>query len=120
MGPQAEYFDHLARGQFRIQRCDDCASAVFYPRTHCPECGGGLSWVEPAGTGVVYSATIVRQAPERGGDYGVALIDLAEGVRMMARIIDCAPEDVRIGMPVSYAGIGSNADTILYRPGDAT
>ncbi|ASP23506.1 DNA-binding protein (plasmid) [Antarctobacter heliothermus] len=116
MGPQAEYFDLLTKGQFRIQRCNDCTSAVFYPRTHCPECGGTLTWATPKGTGVVYSTTIIRRKPEHGGDYGVALVDLSEGVRMMAQIVDCAPEHVHIGMPVRYAGIGPNADTILYRP----
>jgi uncharacterized OB-fold protein len=30
----------------------------------------------------------------------LALIELEEGVRMMSNIVDCAPEQVRIGLPV--------------------
>lgn len=116
MGPQAEYFDMLAKGQFHIQRCDDCAAAVFYPRTHCPGCGGGLSWIKPDGKAVVYSATTVRRKPEQGGDYVVALVDLSEGVRLMTQIVNCAPDEVHIGMQVHFDGIGPNGDTVLYRP----
>jgi uncharacterized OB-fold protein len=32
--------------------------------------------------------------------YVVAIIDLDEGPRMMSNVIDTAPEEVRVGMPV--------------------
>lgn len=68
----------------------------------CPHCGSDqLEWFTPSGDGVVYSTTVVRRKPEQGGDYNVALIDLAEGPRMMSRVDGMAPEDVSIGMPVS-------------------
>jgi hypothetical protein len=58
-----------------------------------------LEWVEASGRGTVYSTTVVRQKPPTPS-YNVALIDLAEGPRMMSRVEGIAPEDVRIGMPV--------------------
>ena len=33
--------------------------------------------------------------------YVVALIDLAEGVRMMSNVVDCPPESVTVGMDVA-------------------
>ena len=33
--------------------------------------------------------------------YTVALIDLAEGVRMMSNVIDCPPDSVTVGMDVA-------------------
>ena len=36
-----------------------------------------------------------------GQPYVVALVDLAEGVRMLTNIVGCPPEDVDIGMPVT-------------------
>ncbi|MNC72996.1 hypothetical protein D3C75_1241260 [compost metagenome] len=48
---------------------------------------------------MVYSTTVVRQRPP-SPSYNVALIDLAEGVRMMSRVEGVAPEEVRIGMAV--------------------
>jgi len=32
--------------------------------------------------------------------YVVALVELQEGVKMMTNIVDCNPEDVKIGMDV--------------------
>jgi uncharacterized OB-fold protein len=118
-GPQARYFAHLAEDAHRIQHCAACDRAVFYPRIACPHCSGGLDWIEPSGKAVVYSATTVRRAADDGGDYTIALVDLAEGVRLMTRIVDAAPGTVCIGMPVRFAGIGADRKTVLYAPGVA-
>lgn len=100
-GAEAQYRQALDQGRFQIQHCDACDRAVFYPRMICPHCGADqLSWRTPDGRGTVYSTTIVRRKPEAGGDYNVALVDLAEGVRLMSRVEGVAPEAVRIGMAV--------------------
>ncbi len=75
---------------------------MFYPRILCKHCGSAaLKWVEPTGRGVVYSTSIVRQKPEKGGDYNVALIELEEGPRMLSRVMDVDADKVKIGMQVS-------------------
>ncbi|QDO97553.1 DNA-binding protein [Ferrovibrio terrae] len=97
----AAYAEHLQAGHFRIQHCVDCRRHVFYPRVICPHCASDrLRWVEPAGTGTVYSTTVVRRSDDKGGPYNVALIDLDEGVRLMSRVERLAPEAVHIGMRV--------------------
>ena len=69
-GAVARYQAQLNEGLFVIQRCNDCDKYVFYPRVVCPHCGGAsLAWVQPKGTGAVYSTTTVRRKPEAGGDY---------------------------------------------------
>lgn len=100
-GPEKRYLDALATGRFEIQKCAVCARHVFYPRVLCPHCGAGkLDWVAASGRGTVYSTTVVRRKPADGGDYNVCLVDLAEGVRMMSRVVTVPPEAVRIGMAV--------------------
>ena len=100
-GPEKIYQDKLAQGIFEIQRCAACAKHVFYPRVVCPHCGNErLEWTAPSGRGTVYSSTVIRRKPADGGDYNVALVDLAEGPRMMSRIVAIAPDAVRIGMAV--------------------
>jgi len=100
-GAEARYQALLNEGRFLIQRCDDCNQHVFHPRVVCPHCGGAsLAWVQPKGTGAVYSTTTVRRKPEAGGDYDVSLIDLDEGVRMMSRVDGLPPAEVKIGMRV--------------------
>jgi uncharacterized OB-fold protein len=101
MGAEAKYQAALNEGKFLIQRCSDCGRHVFFPREVCPHChGDSLAWVEPAGTGTVYSTTTVRRKPDAGGDYDVSLIDLDEGVRMMSRVEGIAASEVKIGMRV--------------------
>ncbi|MGE8689628.1 MAG: Zn-ribbon domain-containing OB-fold protein [Achromobacter sp.] len=100
-GPQEQYFSALADGCFRIQRCEGCGQHQFFPRVLCVHCGAtALSWIEPAGTGTVYSVSLVRRKPDAGGDYNVALIDLDEGVRLMSRIDEVPLDRLRIGMRV--------------------
>lgn len=100
-GPQKQYFDSLAAGSFRIQRCEACARHVFYPRIQCPHCGADrLSWTLASGLGTVYSATVFRRRPADGGDQQIALVDLDEGVRMMSRVEGIEPGAVRIGLRV--------------------
>jgi uncharacterized OB-fold protein len=100
-GPEKRFFDALAEGRFEIQRCAACGKHVFYPRVLCPHCGSErLDWVAPSGRGTVYSTTVVRRKPADGGDYNVCLVDLAEGVRLMSRVVTVAPTEVKIGMAV--------------------
>ncbi len=118
-GPEHTYKEKLAQGRFEIQKCGGCAKHVFYPRVLCPHCGAeSLSWVPASGTGVVYSTTVVRRKPDAGGDYSVVLIDLAEGPRMMSRVVGIEPAAVKIGMKVT-ARIANDADApvIEFTPG---
>lgn len=100
-GPEKAFEDFLSEGKFMIQRSASSGAYVFYPRTIAPGTGtADLEWVEASGDGTVYATTVNRVRPEHGGDYNVALIDLAEGPRMMARVVGVAPDAVTIGMKV--------------------
>jgi uncharacterized OB-fold protein len=48
----------------------------------------------------------------------VALVDLAEGPRIMTNLIDVAPEDVRVGMrvEVSFERVSELAALPLFTP----
>ena len=98
--PDAQFQAFLAEGRFMIQRAVGSGRYVFYPRVAEPGTGDTrLEWVEACGDGVVYSTTVVRARPP-AESHNVALIDLAEGPRMMARVVGIPPEDVKIGMAV--------------------
>lgn len=98
--PEQDYLRFLGEGRFMIQRSRSSGRHVFYPRVAEPRTGAtDLEWVEASGEGTVYATTVVRQRPPTPS-YNVALIDLAEGPRMMSRVEGIAPEDVRIGMKV--------------------
>ena len=98
--PVADFQAHLAEGRFMLLRCRDSGAYVFHPRVAEPETGSrNLEWVEASGEGVVHATTVMRRRPPEPSR-NVALIDLAEGPRMMSRVEGLAPEEVRIGMPV--------------------
>lgn len=82
-----------------IQRCSTSGRYEFYPRVAEPASGAALEWVPASGFGVVYSMTVVRPKPP-APPYPVALIDLAEGPRMMSTVEAIAPTDIHIGMRV--------------------
>jgi uncharacterized OB-fold protein len=116
--PGVEFEAYLRAGEFRLQHCTACDRQIFYPRTLCPHCGcGTLQWRAASGRGVVYSSTTVRQKPERGGDYNVAIIELAEGARMLSRIEGIAPAQIRIGMSVTAViSEADGAPLIVFQP----
>jgi uncharacterized OB-fold protein len=80
----------------------------FFPRPASIFSGRrNLEWRAAAGTGSVYTFTIVHRAPlpafAARTPYVVASIELDEGVRIMAQVVDCPAGDVRIGMRVQLA-----------------
>ena len=100
-GPEQLFRERLAAGELTIQRCEACGAATAQPVVLCPTCGAAALVRNPAsGRGIVYSVTVVRSGPGREKPYCVALVDLEEGPRLMSRVEDLAPEDVRIGMAV--------------------
>lgn len=93
---------------------------MFYPRVLCNHCGSAsLKWVEASGRGEVYSTTVVRQKPEKGGDYNISIIQLDEGPRMMSRVIDVTPEEVKIGTKVTaHVGQIDEQPAVLFSTGE--
>jgi len=88
-----------------MQKCNDCGKLVFYPRKFCPECwSANLGWTDVSGKAKVRTFTItmagVEQAFMPDLPYVLAVVDLEEGIRMMTNIVDCRPEEVKIGMDV--------------------
>jgi uncharacterized OB-fold protein len=107
-GDSRPYWEGIARGELRIQRCEACGRHVFYPRSICPHCHADqLAWVTASGEGTIYSYTVVHQAfgPFAGEvPVVVALVELAEGVRMLTRIVGVdgsrVPSEITIGAPM--------------------
>jgi uncharacterized OB-fold protein len=103
-GETKPYWDATKEHRLLIKRCQDCQTAIFYPRSVCPSCmSDRVDWVAASGRGTIYSYTVVRRAPPQfveDAPYVVALIDLAEGVRLMSNVVGASPSDVRIGAVV--------------------
>ncbi len=85
--------------------CTTCKTHFFPKRTVCPNCRrkGKLEEVKYKGTGKVFSFTEVFAAPEGFEDqapYVLAIIELEEGAKLTAQVVDCHAKDMKIGTPV--------------------
>jgi uncharacterized protein len=97
--PLKTYLEHLERGELAYQFSPGANRPVFYPRLADPYTGSErLEWRISAGLGAVYATTVVY--PPEGAPFNVALIDCDEGFRLMSRVEEILPDQVRIGMRV--------------------
>ena len=100
------YWAAARRHELTLQRCAGCGWLGHPPLPRCPRCHGtDLGRWQASGRGTVHSFTIVTHATHAALTgaipYVVAVVELAEGPRLVAGIRGCAPERVRVGMPVS-------------------
>lgn len=117
-----EFWAATKEKEFRYQQCDNCDTIIFYPRRHCTSCtSGNLSWKVSAGTGTVYTYSVVRQSYHpffrNLVPYTVAWIDLDEGLRILSNIIGIEPSKVTIGQKVRIEWEEhENLNIPLFRP----
>ena len=88
----APFWNGLAAGEVRLQRCGGCGAHQYPPESFCYECGASdLSWVRVAGQGTVYSFIVVHQQYHKAfGEflpYTVAIVQLDEGPRMLSAML---------------------------------
>ncbi|MFI1283242.1 bifunctional MaoC family dehydratase N-terminal/OB-fold nucleic acid binding domain-containing protein [Streptomyces sp. NPDC020858] len=121
------FWDGVRDHRLLIQRCTACATLRFPWLPGCNACASP-DWdtVEASGAGTVFSYVVMHHPPfpaftahdrsdrsgssdrsggsdrsaDAGGPYAVALVELAEGVRMISNITGVPYDKVRIGLPV--------------------
>lgn len=104
----AGFWKGVSAHQLLIQRCCTCGTPRFPWLPGCNACGSP-EWetVEASGEGTVFSYVVMHHPPfpafstsEGAEPYAVALVELAEGVRMVSNVIGVPYDKVRVGMPV--------------------
>jgi uncharacterized protein len=123
ISPDTEFFWVGTRlGELRIQRCGSCGALRHPPGPACPNCGrvGKVEYQLAAGTGTVYSYVVHRHplVPGKKLPIVIALVELAEGVRMLGELTGIDPADVAIGLPVRVRFRRVDDDLVLpdWRP----
>lgn len=99
------YWEAAKQDRLLIQHCKTCDQSQFYPRPFCMHCfTPDPQWVEAKGTGKLHTYSIVRRTSDprfiNKLPYVQAVVELDEGVRMTANIIDSDLESLCCDMPV--------------------
>lgn len=84
--------------------CSNCSWSDFVAVDSCPLCRSGVKEVWFSGKGKIVSFTVIRYPPqgfEKDTPYVVALVDIENGPRTIARVTPVG-EDVQIGDSVTF------------------
>ena len=97
------FWDAAREHRLVLRRCNACGAYQHPPYPSCEVCyEEDFSWVDAAGRATVFAYTVNRSAvPYPFLDdlpYVTAIVELAEGVRMISNIVECDQDSLRNGM----------------------
>lgn len=99
------FWQAAKEGWLTAAQCGDCGHFRMPPSPFCPEClSQKLEWPKLTGRGELFSYCVCTRTPfpGRAADmlYIPAIVELPDAarVRLVANLVDVAPEDVSIGM----------------------
>jgi uncharacterized OB-fold protein len=97
------FWDACVERRLLFSRCSDCGLAFYYPRPFCKRCwSDNVGWEAASGRGTLYTYSVVHvndlpPFPQRV-PYVAAMVQLAEGPRVMTNIVDCDVDDLCCGL----------------------
>ena len=96
--------DDSSEGTLVGFRCTECGTTVFGPAVFCQSCTStDLEAVDLGAKGTLFSYTIVRIPPAGWpGEvpYVLGQVELPQGPQVLAEVVDCEHDDLKIGMAV--------------------
>ncbi len=117
------FWEAAKRHELVMPRCKTCDHVYFYPRSECPHClSSDQEWVKVSGRGRLHSFTIIRQPANAAFTsdvpYVYAVVQLAEGPRMISNIVECDLEALRVDMPLEavYDNVTPEWTLVKFKP----
>jgi uncharacterized OB-fold protein len=121
------FWDGALKGKLMGARCAHCGTVQLQQPPYCYVCQKReFAWEQFPGTGTIYTFTVVRHPlrPQlaEAVPYVGAIIELdgtqGAGARIMANVIDCDPEAVRIGdkVAVTFEKVSDTLAVPRFRP----
>jgi uncharacterized OB-fold protein len=103
--PAPQYAREIPQ-RYRLEaaRCTACRKVAFPPRRVCPSCHAeSFETIQLTEEGKLVTWTVIHVAPSDFSEqapYVIGIVELQEGVRITAQIVDCEPEQLDFGMSV--------------------
>ena len=106
-----------------VQACEDCGALQHPPAPLCRSCHGGrLAFRPVSGRGTLYAFTVVHHSVHPATvdkvPYVLALVQLDEGPRLAADVVDCPFDDLAVGMALDavYDDVSDGVALVQFRP----
>ncbi len=116
------FWEAAKAGKLALQYDPVAKQYQFWPRAISVATGQqNLEWRIVSGLGRIYSFTVTH-VPTPGfedrGPYPVALVELDEGVRIIANLVNVDPAALAIGqrVKVAFEKLGPDADYFAFEP----
>lgn len=123
----APFWEAAAQHRLVVPQCRTCGADRFPPSAFCWRCQSqDVEWLERAGTGTVYSYTVVWHPilPDLADSVpfapAVVTLDDAEGVRVVGAMTNATVADVRVGLPVTlvWRDVRDGVSVPTWQPAD--
>jgi uncharacterized protein len=121
------FWDATREKELIIQYCRKSGKYQFFPRATSLFTGRpDLEWREVSGKGEIFSYTVARRArePFQGHEpFFIATVTLDVGVNVLANIVHCELDEMRIGLSVKpfWAPLPNGTHLLMFEPdGSAT
>jgi len=116
----ADFWKAAAEHRLVVPRCNR-TGRYFFPPERCVPGTDSIDWdyVESGGHGTIYTYSVVYRpmTADFEAPYVLAVVDLDEGPAMLTNLVDCEPEQVRIGLPVTVTFIDVEGGALpVFRP----
>ncbi|MBN2198254.1 MAG: Zn-ribbon domain-containing OB-fold protein [Candidatus Aminicenantes bacterium] len=102
--PSRNWRETPQRYRFEAGRCKNCGFVAFPPRVICPRCRGReFDTVVLPDQGKLLTYTVIRVPPQPFADqapYAVGIVELENGVRVTAQIVDIEFDRLQVGLQV--------------------
>ncbi|MBF6600278.1 MAG: Zn-ribbon domain-containing OB-fold protein [Dehalococcoidia bacterium] len=118
-----EFYDGARRHQLMLMRCRSCGAWRLPSRPRCPDCWSTeTEWVRASGRGVLHSFGIMHQklhpAFADRTPYQFAVVELAEGPRIVSQVVGVAEDELRLEMPLQavFDDVSDDATVVRFGP----
>jgi uncharacterized OB-fold protein len=117
------YWEATRQKKLLIQYCKTAGKYQHFPRPVSIFTGRrrDIEWREVSGKGTVFSYTIAHRGPPlfHGAEpYAVVSVTLEVGVNVIADMVNCKAEELRVGMKVEpyWHPLGNGEHLLMFQP----
>jgi len=117
------YWDGTREKKVFLQYDKKVGKYQFYPKANSIYTGrrSDIEWREVSGKGEVFTFTIARRCrePFRGHEpFFIVLVTLDEGVNVMANVVNCSVEEMKIGLRMKpyWHPLPDGTNLLMFEP----